>query len=108
MIGECGLELSGHQAGISCGFEEVIEAGEQLVARGIVEHEPAADAAAERQKLGRAQALDEARVASEDDAEQLARVELLAGQDTQLVEDGREGFLGLVDDQTGRVRVEAI
>ena len=78
MIGECGLELGGHQAGIAGGFEEMIETSEQLVARGVVEHEPAPDAAAERQKLGCTQALDEARIAGEDDAEQLAGVELLA------------------------------
>ena len=50
----------------------MIEASEELVARGVIKHEPAANAAAERQKLGRA--LDEARVTCEDDAEQLAGV----------------------------------
>lgn len=57
----------------------MIEAGEQLVSGGVVEHEPAPDAAAEGQKLWRAQSLAESRVPSEDDAEQLAGVELFAG-----------------------------
>src|SRR5690606_12092951 len=40
-------------------------------------------------------------VTDEDDAEERLGVELLAGQDAQLVQDGREHFLGLVDDEHG-------
>ena len=38
-----------------------------------------------------------------DTAEELAAVEVLGGQDAQLVEDGGQGLLGLVDDQHERV-----
>ena len=69
--------------------------------RGVVEGEPASDARAEGQQLGGAQALGQSRVAGEDDAEQLLGVEVLAGQDAQLAEDGGEGLLGLVDDEDG-------
>ena len=48
-----------------------------------------------------AQALGEPGVAGEDDAEQLLGVEVLAGEDAQLAEDGGEGLLGLVDDEHG-------
>lgn len=37
----------------------------------------------------------------EDDAQELPGVEVVAGEDAQLVEDGGERFLGLVDDQDG-------
>ena len=48
-----------------------------------------------------AEALGEAGVAGEDDAEQLLGIEVLAGEDAQLAEDGGEGLLGLVDDEHG-------
>ena len=69
--------------------------------RGVVEDESAADARAERQELGRAQSLGEPRVAGEDDAEELLGIEVLAGEDAQLVEDGGEGLLRFVDDEDG-------
>src|SRR5665213_14125 len=99
VVGDGGFELGGHEARVAGGFEQVIEAGEELVAGGVLEDEPAADAAAERHQLGAAEALDQARVAGEDDTEELARVELLAGKDAQLVEDGGQRLLGLVDDE---------
>src|SRR5512140_545254 len=40
VVGERGLELRGHQGGVAGGGEHVVEAGEQLVAGGVVEHEP--------------------------------------------------------------------
>ena len=46
-----------------------------------------------------AQPLGQAGVAGEDDAEELTAVEILGGEDAQLVEDGGLGLLGLVEDQ---------
>lgn len=43
--------------------------GEQLVARGVLEHEASAHAAAERQERGRSQPLGQALIAGEDDAQ---------------------------------------
>ncbi len=79
----------------------MVEAREQLALGGVVEGQPSADARAEGQELGRAESLGQAGVASEDNAEQLFAVELLAGQDAQLAEDGGESLLGLVDDEHG-------
>jgi len=101
MLGEGGLELRGHEAGVAGRFEEVVEAGEQLVSRGCLQGEAAADAAAEGGQLGGPESMGEAPVAGEDDAEELARIEVLAGEDAQLAEDGGEGLLGLVDDEDG-------
>ena len=58
-----------------------------------------ADARAEREEVWGAEALRESGVACEDDAEELLGVEVLAGEDAQLVEDGGESLLGLVDDE---------
>ena len=79
----------------------MVEASEQLVAGGVVEGESAADARAEGEKLWGAESFGQSRIAGEDDAEQLLAVEVLAGQDAQLAEDGGEGFLCLVDDEHG-------
>jgi transposase len=78
---ESDAELAGHEGWISRGGEQVIEAGEELVARGVVQREPSPDARAEGQELGGAEPLGQARVAGEDDAEQLLAVEVLAGED---------------------------
>ena len=80
---------------------EVVEAREQLVSLSVIEDEPSSDPAAERQEVWGPKALDEAGVSGEYDAEELAGVELLAGEDAQLVEDGDEGLLRLVDDEDG-------
>jgi hypothetical protein len=32
VVGEGGLELGGHEGGVACGFQEMVQAGEQLVA----------------------------------------------------------------------------
>jgi len=79
----------------------MIEAGQKLVARGVVEIEPPSDAGAERQEFGCSQTLRQTRIAGEDDAEQLFGVELFTGQDAKLTEDRSERFLGLVDDEDG-------
>ena len=63
--------------------------------------ETAADATAEREQVGSAQTLDEACITGEDDAEQLACIEFLAGEHAQLGEDAGERLLGLVDDEDG-------
>ncbi len=41
------------------------------------------------------------RIAGEDDTEELFAIELFAGEDAELAEDGGEGFLGFVDDEHG-------
>jgi hypothetical protein len=46
MIGEGDAELAGHEGGVAGRGEQVIEAGEELVARGVVESEPASDSLA--------------------------------------------------------------
>ena len=48
-------------------------------------------------RVGGAQPLGESGIAREDDAEQLLGIEILAGEDSQLAEDGGEGLLRLVD-----------
>lgn len=101
VLGDGGLQLGGHQPGVSRRFEQVVEAEEQLFARGVVEMQTAADAAAQGHEVGMTQPLGEPPVTDEDDAEERLGVELLAGQDAQLVQDGREHFLGLVDDEHG-------
>ena len=101
VIGECVLELIGHERGVAGGEEEVVEAGEELVAIGVVEDEATANAAAEGEELRGAEALGEAEVAGEDDAEELLGVEVLAGEDAEFAEDGGERFLRLVDDEDG-------
>jgi hypothetical protein len=77
----------------------VIEAAEEFVSSGVLEDETASDATAEREQVGSAQTLDEACVTGEDDAEQLASIEFLAGEHAQLGEDAGERFLSLVDDE---------
>jgi hypothetical protein len=99
MIGEGGFELGGHEAGIAGGFEQVVEAGEEFVAGCILEDEAAADAATEWHQLGAAKTLDQTCITGEDDTEELARIEILAGQHTQLTQDGGKRLLGLVDDE---------
>src|ERR1019366_1447516 len=71
---ESDAELAGHEGWISRG-------GEQLGARGVARGERSRDARAEGQELGGAEPLGQARVAGEDDAEQLLAVEVLAGED---------------------------
>ena len=44
-----------------------------------------------------ANALDQTCITGDDDTEELARVEILAGQDTHLAQDGGERFLSLVE-----------
>jgi hypothetical protein len=95
------LELGGHQARVAGGVEEVVEASEQLARGGVFEDEAAADPAAERKEIGATEALEEASVAGEDDGEELAGIEVFAGEDAELVEDGSECFLGLVEDEDG-------
>src|ERR1700744_2501533 len=54
VVGERGLELVGHEAGVAGGGEEVIEAGEQLVAGGVVGgEEPRGKSSAVRRRSGR-------------------------------------------------------
>ena len=79
----------------------MIEAREELIARGVIEVEPASDSRAEGQELGGPEALGQTRIAGEDDAEELFGIELLAGENAELAKDRREGLLGLVDDEDG-------
>jgi len=48
VLGESGLQLGGQEPRIAGGVEQVIEAGTQLIPGGVLEHEAAAHAAAER------------------------------------------------------------
>ena len=81
VIGEGDAKLAGHERRVACGGDEMIEAREGLVARGVVEEETPPDARAEGQQLGIAEALGEACVACEDDAEELLGIEVFAGED---------------------------
>jgi hypothetical protein len=101
VVDESGLELVRHEGGVARGLEDVVEAGEELVVASITEDEASSDAAAEREQVGSAQALWETLVAGKDDAEELLGVEVFAGEDSDLVEDGGEGFLCFVDDEDG-------
>src|SRR5271155_5242208 len=77
VVDECGLELGGHQRGIASGLQQMLEGGEELVARGVVEHEAAAEARAEGEELGAAEALREPGVAHEHDTKELSRAKTL-------------------------------
>ncbi len=85
----------------------MVKAGEQLVAGRVVESESPSNARAKGKELLGAKSLGEAGVSSEDDAEELFGVELLAGEDAQLAEDGGERFLGFVDDEHGTTATRA-
>ena len=81
VVGEGDAELTGHERGFPAAASRWVEAGEQLVAGGVVEGESSPDARAERERVGRAESLGQSRVAGEDDAEQLLAIEIFAGQD---------------------------
>jgi hypothetical protein len=101
VVRERDAELTGHERGIACGVEEMVEAGEQLVARGVVERESASDARAQREQLGRAHTLGESCVTRKDDAKELLGVEVFARENAQLAENGGECLLRFVDDEDG-------
>ena len=71
----------------------------ELLRRGALEREPDAHAAAERQELVGAEALDEAAVAGEHHGEEDVRVEPGRGEQPQLGEDRQQHLLRLVDDE---------
>ena len=79
-------ELWGHQAGVAGGGEQLVEAGEQLVAGRDAGGEPGADTAAERDQLLAPQLVEQAGVAGEDDAQQGLGVEAGAGEQAQLAQ----------------------
>ena len=102
VIGERDAKLAGHEGGIAGGCEEVIEAREQLIARGVIEHEagrrmrePRGSNSAVRSRSGKRASPAKTTQRS------CLGVELLAGQDAKLVENGGEGFLRFVDDEHG-------
>jgi hypothetical protein len=99
VVGERGPQLAGHERRVAGGGEQVIEAGEQLVARGVVERETPPDSGPQGQELRGAKALGQAGVAGKDDAEQLFGIEFFAGENPQLAQHGREGLLRLVDNE---------
>ena len=57
MLGDRDFELGGHEGGVACRVEDVVEAGAELVARGVLEVKAPTDAAAEREELRMAEAL---------------------------------------------------
>jgi hypothetical protein len=79
----------------------MVEASEELVARGIFEDKTAPNAAAKRQEVRGAELVDEAMVTGKDDTEELTGVEILAGKGAKLAEDADEGLLGLINDEDG-------
>lgn len=60
VIGESDAQLTGHEGLFTRGREEMVEASEQLVARGVIEGQPPADSRAERQELGGPESLGQA------------------------------------------------
>ena len=77
----------------------MVEAGQELVAGGVLEDEVTADAITEGEQIRGTEALDEASVTGEDDAEKLPGIEILAGQEAELGEDGGERLLSFIDDE---------
>lgn len=59
----------------------------------------AADAGAEREQFGRAESLGQPPVAREHDAQERLGIEVLARKHAQFAKDGREHFLGFVNDE---------
>src|SRR5262245_48279824 len=55
----------------------------------------------QRRRMREARGRRQAGVAGEDDGEQLAAVQIFAGEDAQLGEHGRERLLGFVEDEHG-------
>ena len=87
--------------GLPAASSKMVEAGEQFVARGVVQHEAAADAAADGEQVRLAEAVGQALVAAEDDGQELAGIEFFGAQDAQLAKDGGQGLLGLIDEEDG-------
>src|SRR5690606_4417115 len=56
VLSERGLELGGHQRAVAGGVEQVVEARAQRIAAGIIQMQPAADAAPEWEQVGMAEA----------------------------------------------------
>ena len=99
VLDECDLEFGRDQLGVACSSQQVVETCTEFVGRGVLELQVAADATLNGLQVAVAQPLRQAGVASEDDAEQGPGIEVLAGQNPDLVEDGSEHLLGLIDDE---------
>ena len=99
VVDERRLELLGHEGRVAGGLEQMFEASEQFIARGRFEHQASSDAAAWGHQLRRAKTFRQALVASEDDAEQLTRIEVLAGENTEFAEDAGDDLLAFVEDE---------
>jgi hypothetical protein len=101
VIGERGDQLGRHQLDGTGLLERVVQQLLQLIGCGALQREAHAHAAAERQQLLGAQALQQTAVAGEHDSEQDVAVEPRRGEQTQLGEHSGRHLLGLVDDQHG-------
>jgi len=65
VFAQCGDEYLGHQPGISCLRQQMIEQFRKLFWRSILERQPRADTRAQRDKLGDAEQLDELTIAGQ-------------------------------------------
>lgn len=70
MIGESLAKFSGHECGVTGCGEQVLQAGEQLLAGGYLRGKASTDARAERYQLFASQLLQEARIASDNRAKE--------------------------------------
>jgi hypothetical protein len=101
VVGEAGFEGIGDECGVAGGVEEVVEAFAQVIAFGVAEEEAAANARGEGEEVGMAQAVGEAVVTGEDDAQEGMGVEGFGGEETDFAQDAGVHFLGFIDDEDG-------
>ena len=99
VLGEGEHELVGHQARVSYLGESVFQVLEEL-GRGLgVEVESEPYSASDGQELRVAEELGEPLVATENDREKAAGVEVGAGEDAELGKHGGVHFLSFIDEQ---------
>jgi hypothetical protein len=79
----------------------MIKASKKLITRGVVESKATTDPGTEWQKLGGAKSFWKARITGEDDAEELLGIEIFACENPELIENGGERLLCLVNDKDG-------
>jgi hypothetical protein len=101
VIAERVAQFLGHETRIAGRGEQMVKAGQELIAGGNAGGEARADARAERDEFLAPQFIQQARIAGEYDAQQGLRVEARAGEQSQLAQAHGRHFLGLVDQNDG-------
>src|SRR5690606_12700970 len=101
VIGEKLEELLGHELRRAALLKKVSEKGDELLTSAWLEVDTHAHATCERHEVDALEAFGEAEIAREDDREEGPRIELVAREDAELLEDVRGSVLRLVDEDHG-------